>query len=83
LDPVPDGFSLAKPTPLTDITVNDQQLIFTTGALPGLRICTERSSNLIDWEPLSTNLATSATTVIKLNIDFWESKYFFRTHIIP
>jgi hypothetical protein len=83
LDPAPPALSFNKPAPLTGLELSNGLLVFSTPAFPGMRICTDRSVNLRDWECYMTNTVTSATARINTFVDPFGTHEFFRTHFVP
>jgi hypothetical protein len=83
LDPAPPALSFNKPAPLTGLEFSNGLLVFSTPAFPGMRICTDRSVNLRDWECYMTNTVTSATARINTFVDPFGTHEFFRTHFVP
>ncbi|MGH7968656.1 MAG: hypothetical protein ACREIC_08020, partial [Limisphaerales bacterium] len=59
----PAQVSLSAPT------VGDGLFSFTYSADPGLPYLIERSSNLIDWSPVATNVPSGATGLFSETLD--------------
>ncbi len=83
LDPAPPALSFTKPAPLSGLSVSDGHLGFSIPAFPGLRVCTDRSSDLKDWECSMTNTVSGTTAQISVVIDPFEPRQFYRTHFVP
>lgn len=82
-DAAPEALSSPKPVPLTELASVNGRMSFNLAVFPGQRVCTDLSTDLIQWRCYSTNLATGTSLQIGVQLDEFEKGQFFRTHFVP
>ncbi len=82
------GFAYQRSTPRlpiifpTTTSVSDGQFHLSYSAYPGIAYVVQSSSNLVDWSPLTTNIAASSLVFYSSPPDFAGTK-FFRVAQLP
>lgn len=82
-DAAPGELFIPKPVPITDALVQNGLMTFKVTVFPAQQICTDRSSDLVNWECFSTNSASAGTSVLTVPISDQGPMKFFRTHFVP